>query len=154
MVVTVTGTLTSFGGVAIPAGLRPELWFVPTGTGRRGGQLLTAEHVRATLTGAAWSAQLEVTAGVVPPRKYRPLVKHFREDGKFAAEYFVDFEFPVPFGGGDISTFPDVELGPWTILTQLEDPEPSGYKGYWRHGGPGDPDAGAPTGSGNVYLIY
>ncbi|WP_371031279.1 hypothetical protein [Pseudoclavibacter sp. JSM 162008] len=103
MAVEVTGVLTDLGGVAIPAGQRPELWFKPNRAGRRGGRIFTNEPIKANLSGSSWSVMLEVTTGTMPEIFYTPLVKFYRADGTFVGQHMIEVEIRVPAGGGSLS---------------------------------------------------
>lgn len=154
--VPVTGWLSRFSRQAIPASMQPELAFRPSHAAQSGGHLMISEPVIATLTTAgAFTAQLEETDAVgIEGFHYIPEVTYYRDGKPVQTDSFWRTPIFVPPGGGDIETFPGTELGAAAMLVQLEDPEPSGYKGYWRHAAPGDPDDGTRTGTSNVYLIY
>lgn len=156
-VVTVTGNAWDHANSPIPAGRHPELWFRPNRAKLAGDALLTATDVRASLdaVSGAFSVQLESGPGVL----YRPWMRWLVNPGETDPERWAfgyeewPFEInPYPFGG-PISELVRVELSIYTVYVGLADPPP-GYRGWWLHAAPGDPNNVLESGTGELRSVF
>lgn len=150
-----TGSLMDITKSPMPATLRPRLFFRLEREARRGDALFTTHRVEATLTGSAFSVELEATEGMkftngrpaqyVAEVEWRDAVDQWRHTDRFEG-------VQVSLAGGAIGEQAgEIVPAGAELAVGLEQPLwPGTY--YWLQATTGDPDVEA-TGSGNVYKV-
>lgn len=113
--VTISGTFTDGGGVAIPAGQEPRLFAVPDRPYVGPSGVMTDDEVPCVIAedGKSFSVQVDNTPGVLWTLQHDRLVpgQELESPGKRARD-FVQWSQPFwPGQGGDIAA-----LGPWTWM--------------------------------------
>lgn len=123
--VTVTGNLSDFSDLVIPAELMPRLEFYPSSSALAGGRILAAQPKRASLNATAgnWTVQLNETELLQPVAWYTAVIRWFAPGGQFQYEERLPQKIYVPIGGGNISTFPS-KPNPGSIVAGFGKPEP------------------------------
>lgn len=155
-VVTVTGKLSDFSGVVIPAGAVPELWFMPERSMYAQSGLLAGVESQAVLdvvTGA-FTVQLDNVSDYVPVLRW--VLNPSESLPERRAWGRVEWPRMSPGLGGDIGHLLPPEFKPETAyyFGALSDPPPEGFRGYWEvQAEPGREDSDDPF-IGDVRMVY
>lgn len=151
--VIVTGNVYDHSDKAL-IGREVELWFRPNRPNVAGGALLSAKRVKAFVhpdTGA-FNVELDNTPGIFYIAEVRYLTDPSDPELQGYDEWTHMPLFPGPVGGNISDLAPAGDMSIYTVLVSLNDP-PAGYRGWWLHAGPGDPDNLAETGTGELRMV-
>ncbi|MCC2030606.1 hypothetical protein [Microbacterium allomyrinae] len=149
--VSVTGNVYDHTHTAL-SGRAPRLWFRPNGP-NLGDALLVSTWAQAALDAGtgAFTVWLDNSPGVFYTPVMDWLINPDDPDGRSFEEWRSLVLFPGPIGG-PISQLLATDLTMYTVLVSIADP-PVGYRGWWLHSGPGDPDNEAVSGTGELRRV-
>lgn len=157
MAVIVTGNAWTHTGSPISANRQPELWFRPNRHALSGASLLVAVDAQANLDVASGGFSVSLEAD--PALMYRPWMRWLTNPGENDPERWAwgyaewPFEFSPYPAGGPIGTLAHVDLSIYTVYVGVDDPPP-GFRGWWLHSGPGDPEDDATSGTGELRRVH
>jgi hypothetical protein len=96
---------------------------------------------------------LEAAHGVTYTPWLRWLLNPEEQKPEMWAWGYAEWKFTItPYpNGGPIGTLASVDLSIYSVLVSLT--LPPGYKGWWLHAGPGDPDDPETSGTGMLRIV-